>query len=203
MTDDVENARAEMVKSVVDAMGDAGEALSHESVAAKLPDDFDYSAEADDYEQHVGAEMAATESSDGAAKPSSPETMRADVVRLDTEAHELRASIVVLQAQLGRARSAMGDALGAWHTGERRCTAEANARSYIASEQAERQRLRDHGPNVSTEGQCGNSYLDRAAFGSARGHDANDAVRSQLKRGWRRSGLPASMRGARLPSNRV
>lgn len=200
----IEAARSAMVREVVEAMSNAGEPLSHESVAARLPDDFRYSAEADDYERFTSGDMAATETADGSAKPevSSRESLRQRVFDLDQACADGRANIVVLDAQLARARGKMADALVQWHTGARRVTAEDNARAYIKSEQEERARLAEHGPTAVEQPSPGNSVIDRQAAYS-HGGNASDHVRGQMRTGYRRGSMPASARGTRLPSNRV
>lgn len=202
--DTVEAARRAMVKEIVDAMGLAGEALSHEAVAARLPEDFNYDPQADDYEQHVGGEMDAVESIDSAAaeKPSSPEVLRQRVRDLDQECADARANITILGAQLARARSSLATALQVWFTGERAVSSEDNIRAHLRGALEERTRLAEFGPTAVEQPYPGNSVIDRQAAYS-HGGNANDHVRAQMRTGYRRGSMPASARGGWLPSNRT
>lgn len=123
-----------------------------------------------------------------------PEALRERVRQLDQHAAELRAKLWTLTENRGRARGALAESIRLYQTRIPKLTPEQLARQYIASELARRE-ANKHAPPPAPE-PVANSHIDRM---SSRRGDSNTFVQKHLRHGHRRNGLPASMRGTRLP----
>lgn len=105
---------------------------------------------------------------------------------------EARAAVQTKTNRRNAARELLSAAVMAWQTGLPRVTRDQAVKEAIASFQAEK------AERVQTM-TCGPSVIDRQAF-FGKGGTANDFARKQMRTGYRRGALPASMRGL-LPVN--
>jgi hypothetical protein len=204
MSNAVENERRGIVAAIVAQMQDEGVELSHAAVADRIEQDFPdfaYDERLDDYTRDVTAATDATDTADGDEPDDrDPETLHQRVRDLEQSSATLRADVYRLTNDRQAARGALAQAIADFNHGIGPKLSHADlVRQHIAASQAEKQARADGLGSASDEVIPGKSYLDRQA--SWRG-DAETFARKQLKTGHSRGAYPASMRGARLPSQR-
>lgn len=204
MSNAVENERRGIVAATVAQMLDEGVELSHAAVAERIEQnfpEFDYDETLDDYTVGVTAASDATETADGSEPDADdPEALRQRVRDLAQSAATLRANVYTLTNDRRTARGVLAQAIADFNHGIGPKLSHADlVRQHIAASQAEKQARADGLGSTPDEVIPGKSYLDRQQ--SWRG-DAETFARKQHKTGHSRGAYPASMRGARLPSQR-
>jgi hypothetical protein len=195
MRNAVENERRAIVAEVVGKMDDDGATINHETVAAKIEEafpGFQYDPGLDDYTRDT-ADASEPDADD-------PETLRQRARNLEQSAATLRADLYKLTNDRQAARGALAQAIADFTHGVGPKLSHADlVRQHIAASQAEKQARADGLGSAPDEVIPGKSYLDRQQ--SWRG-DSETFARKQHKTGHSRGAYPASMRGARLPSQR-
>lgn len=197
---EIESARRDIIAEITAKMDDDGLAITPETLAAKIEEyfpGFAYDLALDG----ATAELNATEAADsGEIDADDPDAIRAKVRELDQRAADLRISIRQHTDAVLNARGVLGQAINDFQRGcGSKRTQQDLIREHLAASLAERQRKAD-GLDPEPEAEvAGPSYLDRQ---SARFGDASTFARKQMRVGHSRGAYPASMRGARLPSNR-
>lgn len=149
-------------------------------------------------EQHAASleqPASSTESAEGSTAVEQPEapTLAPDQAReylrlANIALANARARVLTATNKRAVARGHLADCVGAWQSGLPRISRDQAVKEAIASFQQDR-------ANRVQAVTCGPSVIDRQAFFS-KGGTASDFLRKQMRTGYRRGALPASMRGA-------
>lgn len=189
-----------MLREAIEAVQAAGEPVTLEAVAARLPGDFDADRSELDAmlaamtppDRAVGAN-APTARSDKSVPKSVPTMaeLQERIVKLNNDLSQARGDVLTLQSSLRTARERLAMAITSFQTGFAKVTREQLMREHIAGEQ--QRKARGESLNMRGQSRPGPSVVDSAAFYS-RGGSANRGYGPK----WRRGAFDASQYGRRL-----
>ena len=128
------------------------------------------------------------------------ETVEAELISASQSLDEARALVTEREATRRAANAALAKEITNWLGEFAPVTAEANARAFIASSQAERQALADGSLQAPVASRAGPSHLDRLRHGKL--NSGPTALDRGYGSGSRRGAYDSSRRGGRVPSER-